>query len=172
MPAFKPGSGGALPSSIRNGNESGIPGDSITQIDFHNKLIMLAIKLLHFGLSLVLFALAWLLFRYYGTIDANAPGFRYNVFAVLLYGCVEFFLLRTYSSYLLGYSRIRTLIAAQTLSRFFSIAIFCFVVSVAWNRFNGTFRELEPRLQGCEEIFVAGVNSLSRNDCWDSMSNR
>ncbi len=207
--------------------------DSITQIDFHNKLIMLAVKLLHFGLSLVLFALAWLLFRYHGTIDANAPGFRYNVFAVLLYGCVEFFLLRTYSSYLLGYSRIRTLIAAQTLSQIFSLAIFYIIVSVAWNRFDnplvfivlivvqvavdvvwcyaadavffriyprkksvliyrepldklrfgtirgkqqeklftvpdeimfdGTFRELEPRLQGYEAIFVAGVNSRCRN---------
>ncbi len=109
--------------------------DSITRVEFNNKLKMLAIKLLHFGLSLVLFTFAWLVFRYHGVIDMTAPGFRYNVFVVLLYGVVEFFLLRTYDSYSLGYRRIRTLISAQFLSQLFSLAILYLVVSVAWNRF-------------------------------------
>ena len=110
--------------------------DSITRVDFHNKLIMLLIKLLHFGLSLILFAIAWLQFRYHGVIDPTVPGFRYNLFVVILYGIVGFFLLRTYNSYLLGYSRVRTLIAAQILSQFFCLAICYIIVSVAWNRFN------------------------------------
>ncbi len=110
--------------------------DSITRVDFHNKLKMLAIKLMHFGLSLILFTIAWLQFRYHGTINLADTGFRYNVFVVLVYGVVEFFLLRTYNSYLLGYSRIRTLIAAQILSQVFSLAIFYIIVSLAWNRFD------------------------------------
>lgn len=54
--------------------------DNITRVEFQNKLKMLVIKLLHFGLSLFLFAIAWLAFRYHGVIDMTAPGFRYNVF--------------------------------------------------------------------------------------------
>ncbi len=110
--------------------------DSFTRVEFNNKLKMLAIKLLHFGLSLVLFTFAWLVFRYHGVIDMTAPGFRYNVFVVLLYGVVEFFLLRTYDSYSLGYRRIRTLISAQFMSQLFSLAILYLIVSVAWNKFN------------------------------------
>ena len=110
--------------------------DSITRVEFQNKLKMLAIKLLHFGLSLFLFAIAWMAFRYHGVIDMTAPGFRYNVFAVLLYGVISFFFLRTYDSYLLGYRRVRTLIGAQILSHVFSLAILYAVVSVAWSHFN------------------------------------
>ena len=110
--------------------------DSITRVNFHKKLIMLAIKLLHFLLSLILFAIAWLQFRYHGAINAADPGFRYNLFVVLMYGVIAFFLLRTYGSYLLGYSRIRTLIAAQILSQVFALAIFYVIVSLAWNHFD------------------------------------
>ena len=207
--------------------------DSITRVDFHKKLIMLAVKLLHFLLSVVLFAIAWLQFRYNGVVDTADPGFRYNVFIVLFYGVAEFFLLRTYNSYLLGYSKIRTLISAQILSQFFVAVFLYIIVSVAWNRFrgplvfllllavqavvdviwcfmanavyfqiypqkktvliyreprdkirfgsikgkpmeqlyritneimfDGTFRELEPMLEGYDAVFVAGVNSRCRN---------
>ena len=62
--------------------------------------------------------------------------FRYNYYVALGYGFVLFFFIRTYNAYLLGYSRIRSLIFAQFLAQFFSVVIMWFIVSLAWKRWD------------------------------------
>ena len=78
------------------------------------------------------FFVAWTLFRYHSIHVTREIGFRYNYFVVLGYSVILFFFNRTYNAYLLGYSRIRTLIFAQTLSQFFSVVIVYVIVSISW----------------------------------------
>ena len=207
--------------------------DSITRINYNRKLKLLVIKLIHFVLSTALFFLAWLQFRYHGTLPANDIGFRYNYFITIAYAIIVFFFYKTYNAYLLGYWRVRSLVFAQALSQLFSVVAIYFLVSIAWNHFDnpvvflvlivtqffldigwslfgnwfyyhiipprrtlliyrnsldrkrfgsivgkpseriyqiegelmydGSYRELEEKLEGYEALFVAGVNSRCRN---------
>lgn len=93
-------------------------------------------KGVHLAISLALFAFAWFRFRYHGALPLKAVGFRYNYYVILAYGVCLLFFLRTYSAYLLGYSRIRSMVSAQFLSQVFSTAILYIAVSLAWNRFD------------------------------------
>lgn len=92
-------------------------------------------KLLHLAISIVVFYLTFLLFRYGTLVEIGKAGFRYNYFVALLYGIMLVFFVRTYNAYLLGYNRVRTLVFGQFLSQFLSIIILYFVVSFAWNQF-------------------------------------
>ena len=93
-------------------------------------------KGVHLTLSLAFFAFAWFRFRYHGALPLKEVGFRYNYYVILAYGVCLLFFLRTYSAYLLGYSRIRSMVFAQFISQLFSAAILYFAVSLAWNRFD------------------------------------
>ena len=93
-------------------------------------------KGVHLTLSLAFFAFAWFQFRYHGALPLKEVGFRYNYYVILAYGVCLLFFLRTYSAYLLGYSRIRSMVFAQFISQLFSAAILYFAVSLAWNRFD------------------------------------
>lgn len=97
---------------------------------------MFALKAFHFVVSLGLFYVAWMFFRYNGFPTAKEVGFRYNYFAVIAFGVLVHFFNRVYNAYLFGYSRIRTLALAQGLSHLFSIIILYFGTSVAWNKFQ------------------------------------
>lgn len=92
-------------------------------------------KLLHLVISIVVFYLTFLLFRYGTLVEIEKAGFRYNYFVALLYGIMLVFFVRTYNAYLLGYNRVRTLVFGQFLSQLLSIIILYFVVSFAWNQF-------------------------------------
>ena len=122
------------------------------------------IKLLHFLVSVLLFYIFWILFRYgrmyligpgvdgsreIWMVDGSglmkvagkagrtiAYGFRYNFFVTFGYGILLFFFNRTYNSYLLGYSRIRDCVFAEFLSQLFSIVLLYFGVSIAWNKWH------------------------------------
>jgi exopolysaccharide biosynthesis polyprenyl glycosylphosphotransferase len=100
-----------------------------------NTFILLYLKLMHFAVSVVLFYLAWLLFRYGSLLNLNRYGFRYNFFVTIGYGLLIYWFNRVYNAYLLGYSRIRSLVFAQFLAQLFSVVIVYFVVSIGWNRF-------------------------------------
>lgn len=63
-------------------------------------------------------------------------GFRYNYFAAFLYSIFLFFFCRTYNSYLLGYTRIRTLVFGQILAQIFSVILVYLGVSIAWGYFR------------------------------------
>ena len=88
-----------------------------------SQLAVRGIKFCHFALSLALFYIFWLLFRYHTLRPHHDIGYRYNYFVLMGYGAILFFFIRTYNAYLVGYSRIRSLVAAQTLSDFSSFIL-------------------------------------------------
>lgn len=93
-------------------------------------------RLVHISVCIALFYVVWLLFRYGTLTGMNKYGFRYNYFVAVGYAFLLYFFNRTYNAYLLGYSRIRTLVFGQFLSQFFSIGIMYFAVSFGWKRFR------------------------------------
>ena len=97
---------------------------------------LLFAKIIHLLISICLFFVAWLLFRYHMIFGIVEKAFRYNYFIAAGYGVLLYWFDRTYNAYLLGYSRIRMLVFGQILSQFFSVAIVYFGVSIAWSRFN------------------------------------
>ena len=98
------------------------------------RLKIAAIKLLHFVVSLALFYVFWLLFRYQRLNVARTSRFRYNYFILAAYAAILFFFVRTYNAYLLGYTRIRTMVFAQIISQIFSVLIIFAAVSVGWQK--------------------------------------
>lgn len=104
------------------------------------QFIIRGMKFAHFFFSILLFFIFWMLFRYHTLFPVRDIGFRYNYFAVMAYGAILLFFNRTYNAYLLGYSRIRTMLFAQSLSQFFSIVLLYFLVSFGWKHFY------DPRL--------------------------
>ena len=110
--------------------------NSITRDNYTRKLKIFLVKAIHFLASTVLFTIAWMLFRYRGLPKSIDVGFRYNYFVVACYGISLYLFNKTYNSYLMGYSRIRSLVFAQMLSQAFSAGIIYFIVSLAWNRMN------------------------------------
>ena len=101
-----------------------------------NKYKLLGIKLLHIIVSIIIFYLFWLLFRYNGIHGMDKYGFRYNYFVAIEYGILLYWFDRTYDSFLFGYTRIRSLLFRQFLSQLFSIITVYMSVSIAWNNFR------------------------------------
>ncbi|MBR3494400.1 MAG: exopolysaccharide biosynthesis polyprenyl glycosylphosphotransferase [Clostridia bacterium] len=92
-------------------------------------------KIIHFIATVGVFYIFFLLFRY-GTFHIlNRYGYRYNYYAAILYGLMILFFSRTYNSYLVGYSRIRTLVLGQFFSQALSIVLLYFIISLAWGHF-------------------------------------
>ncbi|MBR4655125.1 MAG: exopolysaccharide biosynthesis polyprenyl glycosylphosphotransferase [Oscillospiraceae bacterium] len=89
-------------------------------------------KLLHLLLTVAVFFLFFLLFRYDSLQNIKSYGFRYNIFVTVVYGVMLYWLHRTYNAYLLGFSSIRTLVFGQFTSQAFSVVIIYFVVSIGW----------------------------------------
>ncbi len=88
--------------------------------------------MLHFCITIAVFYLFWILFRYGSLPREREVGFRYNYFTAIGFAGVLLFFNRTYNSYLLGYSRIRELAFAEALSQLFAIGLVYCTVSVAW----------------------------------------
>lgn len=104
--------------------------------EYRKQLLTTGVKLLHFLMTIALFNIFWLLFRY-GTVFAITDvGFRYNCFVVLGFAALLFFFSRTYNAYLLGYSRIRELAFAELLSQVFSTCLIYVIVSLGWNQWR------------------------------------
>ena len=106
------------------------------QDEYNRQLKMTGIKLLHLLTSVFLFYIFWLLFRYGQVFPAKEAGFRYNYFIVAGFIAVLFFFNRTYNTYLLGYSRIRSIALSQLLSQFFSTLIIYMLASLGWNQWR------------------------------------
>lgn len=98
--------------------------------------IVFLARLIHIALSTALFYVVWLLFRYGALSGMSKYGFRYNYFVAIGYAFLLYWFNKTYNAYLLGYSRIRTLVFRQFLSQFFSIVITYFAVSIGWKHFH------------------------------------
>lgn len=104
--------------------------------EYVKQVITTAVKLLHYTASAVIFYFFWMLFRYGSLFPNVEAGFRYNYFIVIGYMVMLFFFNRTYNSYLLGYTRIRDLVAAQSLSQAFTAVIVYCTVSLGWNNWK------------------------------------
>ncbi|MBQ6469105.1 MAG: exopolysaccharide biosynthesis polyprenyl glycosylphosphotransferase [Lachnospiraceae bacterium] len=100
----------------------------------NNHLKITVLKLVHFGITLALFYVFWLLFRYHRLNVARTGRFRYNYFILGAYAAILFFFIRTYNAYLLGYTRIRTMVFAQIISQIFSVLIIFVSVSIGWQK--------------------------------------
>ena len=96
-------------------------------------LITRAFKLLHFGASLALFAVAWHLYRQVFDIRFAA---RYDIFVLGMFVFCHLFFLRTYGAYMIDYSTPGDLCFSLSLSSFFSTAIVYLITLVAWNKFH------------------------------------
>ena len=108
----------------------------VAKNDYMMKTKQFIVKSVHFVLTLVLFYLMFLLFRYGTTEGIEDVGFRYNYIVTAGFGVLVAFFNRTYNSYLFGYCRIRTLAFAQFLSQFFSLVIVFLAVSIGWNQWK------------------------------------
>lgn len=97
---------------------------------------LFGIKAIHLVVSVIIFYVSFIYFRYGSLVDVDYYGFRYNYYVALLYGSMLVFFIRTYNAYLLGYTRIRTLVFGLFLSQLLSIIILYFIISFAWNHFN------------------------------------
>ena len=95
-------------------------------------IALLFLKVLHFGITIVVFYYAWLVFRYEGFTIPSDVGYRYNYFIAGGYGVLLYFFIRTYNAYLLGYFRTRMLVFSQFLAQLFSVCIVFGGVTVAW----------------------------------------
>ena len=106
------------------------------QEEYNRQLKLTGIKLVHFLVSIALFNIFWMLFRYGQVFPIKVRGFRYNYFIVLAYAAFLLFFNRTYNSFLIGYSRIRTMAFSQMLAQFFSVIIIYLLVSIGWFHWN------------------------------------
>ena len=104
--------------------------------DHTMKIKQFIMKLFHFLVSVGLFYLMFLLFRYEKLTGIVDVGFRYNYIVTGAFAVMITFFNRTYNSYLFGYFRIRTLAFAQFLSQFFSLGLIYFGVSIGWNQWK------------------------------------
>lgn len=114
--------------------------------DYRNQLYVEGLKLLHIAVTIVIFYYSWLFFRYGGFIQSHGSGFRYNYYITAGFAVLVLFFNRTYNSYLLGYSRIRTLVFSQFLSQLFSTGILWFTVCFAWRHWRAPWPFLSSLL--------------------------
>ena len=97
-----------------------------------NSVRLRLIKYLHCLITIIIFFVFWLQFRYPNGNWHVTRAFRYDIFVFLGYGVLLVWFNKTFNSYTLGYFRIRALAFSQFLSDFFSVTIIYLAVSVAW----------------------------------------
>ena len=96
---------------------------------------MTLLKAVHISLSIGLFFVFWLLFRY-GRLVFHGYSYRYNYYLAAGYAVILFFFNRSYNSYLFGYSRIRSLVFSQFISHFFTCILIFLIAVLAWKRWR------------------------------------
>ena len=101
-----------------------------------NKFRLTFVKLYRYIFDILLFYIAWILFRYGSLTDLDPYGFRYNYYVTIAYAIVLLYFVRVYHGNLLGYTRIRSLLFAQALSQIFSVSAIYVAVTFAWHRFR------------------------------------
>lgn len=101
-------------------------GNSISNIALY------IVKALHYGTSLVLFFVFWMLFKYGTVYFEFSVRFRYNYFVLGLYALMLLFFIEVYNAYYLGYVPVKRLIFYQFLSQLLSVVIVYIVVTIAW----------------------------------------
>ena len=109
-------------------------GAGINMESKNRQNIFFGLKVLHLAVSVGIFYVFWLLFRYGTVSPEKTVDFRYNYFSAIGYGVVLYLFNRTYNAYLLGYTRIRGLAFSQFIAQFFAIIVIYAVVTIAWSQ--------------------------------------
>ena len=97
---------------------------------------MMWVKLYRSVLDVLLFYLAFILFRYGRLTDLPEYGFRYNYFVTIAYAVMLYWFKKTYNAELFGFVRVRMLALSQFMAQLFSTAIVYGGVCVGWHRFR------------------------------------
>lgn len=101
-----------------------------------NSYKLFGYKLFHLFLSVLVFYISFLLFRYGTLSKISRYNFRYNYYVALGFGALFMFFKRAYNAYLLGYYRIRSLVFGQIVGQLLSTVVIYLIVSAAWNHFD------------------------------------
>lgn len=118
-------------------------------------------KGIHFVLTVLLFSVAWHLFRYGKLFPAKHIGQRYDVYAILLYIILLSFFNRTYNTYVYGYFRMRELVLSQCMANFFAAAAVYLIACLAWWHFRSPLLFLGMLvLQGILNILMTWGTNL------------
>ncbi len=104
--------------------------------DYMMKTKMFGVKTVHFAVTIVLFFIMFIFFRYGKLTGIIDVGFRYNYLVAFGFAIITGFFNRTYNSYLFGYCRIGTLAFSQFLSQFFALFMIYFAVSLGWSQWK------------------------------------
>lgn len=89
-------------------------------------------KYLHLIITVGLFVLFWIQFRYHGQLPVWGRPVRYDFYLVIGYAFISYYFMKTYNAYMIGHFRIRELAFSQTLSNVLSIFIVYFGTAIAW----------------------------------------
>lgn len=125
-----------------------------------NSLVFM-IKALHYVISLVLFFVFWMLFKYETVFIEFRLRFRYNYFVLALYALLLLFFIEVYNAYYLGYVPLKRLLFYQILSQLLSVTIVYVVVSTAW-----------ARLYNPVMLLILLVLQFLLNLVWTNVANR
>ena len=129
--------------------------------DYSKQLKVEGLKILHFVFTVAAFFVFWLYFSGRNTFDTGRVVFRYGYYATVGYAVLVFWFYRAYNAYLLGYTRIRTLVYSQILSQFFSAFIVLFVDSLAWDHWEATW--FFPAMLAVQLFFDAAWSYVANN---------
>ena len=92
-------------------------------------------KAAHALLTLIIFFVCWLLYRYEAVVFF-VDRFRYNLYILGAFAIVLLLFSRTYNAYLFGYSKIRTLVFTQFISQSFATITVYIGSGLAWNKWS------------------------------------
>lgn len=108
-------------------NRCGIVSGSL----YYQQTKLLFLKLLHFGLTIASFSVAWMFYQFPPTFVVDDAGFRREILVSVVYGVMVFFFNRVYNAYQLGYLRVGVLVLSQLLSQVFSFGIL-YILFTIW----------------------------------------
>ncbi len=107
-------------------NRCGIVSDSL----YHQQTRILFMKLIHLGLTIASFSIAWMFYQF-PSVPLEYVVFRREMLVTAAYGGMVFFFNRTYNAYRLGYLSVGGLVLSQLLSQVFSFGIL-YILFVIW----------------------------------------
>ena len=97
-----------------------------------NEIKLFFLKVLHFILSVCFFSIFWYINRGDSGRYTFGGAFRRIFVIPLCFAFLFLFFVRTYNSYLLGYTRVRNLVLSEFFSQFFSTVTTCLFTYIFW----------------------------------------
>lgn len=98
----------------------------------NQKNALMGLKYLHLIITVGIFVVFWIQFRYHGQLPHWERAIRYDLFIAIGYGFISYYFIKTYNAYKVGHFRIRDLAFSQTLSNIISICVVYLGTAIAW----------------------------------------